>query len=909
MNWKELVEKQLQEETNSMVTVNLENAEVKYFDRITKYEDPKVIRGDEEIVRAYLINNLINKLDYQPNKIEIETRYEIGRPKVAKAEIDVIVRDKNGNAFFFIECKAPDKFISDKKYIEGQLFKLAPNEKGVKYLVYYTIDVLDGKLVDKAIIIDYRRYKDFHDWQNDGEQSISDEIQSGYGIPRKQPYVKGKKELSKDLNPNVIRQLAGNLHNYLWGGGSTSDTEIFNSLVNIILAKIYDEDVRRDGEEYHFQVKSYVKDNGEVITEEPEKLFNRINQLYRDALRLKLNIEDKRKLEKIYIVNEEKFPINKLIYAVQQLESISFIEGRSQIDGKDILGEFFEIITREGFKQTKGQFFTPTNIVRFLLYALQLDKQSIELLNNKLCLPYIIDPSCGSGTFLIEAMKLITKEVKRKQCDKIDSSKQVQRTLQRFFYPDLDENQWARDFLYGADMNFDLGTAAKVNMILHGDGSVNLFVQDGLLPFTMYKKTAGGSNVLIVQELEAVYGNKPENGQFDIVISNPPFSVDLDNVTKQKIATSFLFHNKKNSENMFIERYYQLLKENGRLGIVLPESVFDTTENKYIRLFLFKYFKIKAVVSLPQLSFEPYTSTKTSLLFAQKKTKKEIKDWIEKWEVYGREWAELKTRVENYIKMLIEGKEQKSYPSIKDHKEPQMKKNILRFLKNFIVPDDEKCTAKELLEKYTDEIREVAKYDNDTKDVFGYYNTWWVFGEVSKHFDYPIFMAEAENVGYKRTKRGEKPMPNDLFDIEVAPTFIDKKAIIVEYEEKISYYQNLKKEIEIELDKIMKKANGSPNKTQQKDIEKREDDIKGYEQELKTLTKNKVKVEKIIDIYYQKNKDIWRIKDSYFDRTDETLLSHFNTGLLQRYRSEDVLLREKQEIKILDAFRKQVGWD
>ncbi|MCD4745418.1 MAG: N-6 DNA methylase, partial [Bacteroidales bacterium] len=424
-----------------------------------------------------------------------------------------------------------------------------------------------------------------------------------------------------------------------------------------------------------------------------------------------------------------------------------------------------------------------------------------------------------------------------------------------------------------------------------------------------YKKTAGGSNVMIVQEPEVLYGNKPENGQFDIVISNPPFSVNLDNVTKQKIATSFLFHNKKNSENMFIERYYQLLKENGRLGVVLPESVFDTTENKYIRLFLFKYFKIKAVVSLPQISFEPYTSTKTSLLFAQKKTKKEIKYWIEKWEVYGREWAELKTRVENYIKVLIEGKEQKSYPSIKDHKEPQVKKNILRFLKNYIVLKDEKCTVKELLEKYTDEIREVAKYDNDTKDVFGYYNTWWVFAEVSKHFDYPIFMAEAENVGYKRTKRGEKPMPNDLFDIEMAPTFIDKTAIIIEYEEKISYYQNLKKEIEIELDKIRKKVNDSPNKTQQKDIEKREDEIKGCEQHLKKLTKDMVKVKKIIDIYYQKDKDIWRIKDSYFDRTDETLLSHFKTGLLQRYRSEDVLLREKQENKILDAFRKQVGWD
>ena len=80
-----------------------------------------------------------------------------------------------------------------------------------------------------------------------------------------------------------------------------------------------------------------------------------------------------------------------------------------------------------------------------------------------------------------------------------------------------------------------------------------------------------------------------------------------------------MFGSKKNSENLFIERYYHLLRPGGRMGIVLPESVFDTSENKYIRLFLYKYFIIKAVVSLPQVTFAPYTPTKTSVLLAKKK--------------------------------------------------------------------------------------------------------------------------------------------------------------------------------------------------------------------------------------------------------------------------------------------------
>ena len=152
-------------------------------------------------------------------------------------------------------------------------------------------------------------------------------------------------------------------------------------------------------------------------------------------------------------------------------------------------------------------------------------------------------------------------------------------------------------------------------------------------------------NVLNKYEVDKLYNDKNINGEFDIILTNPPFSVDPDNETKRTLGKSFEFADKKNSENLFIERCYQLLRENGRLGIVLPESVFDTTENKYIRLFIFKYFKIKAVVSLPQLTFEPYTSTKTSLLFAQKKTKDEIEKWNSVWDQRLNEWSKLKNEM------------------------------------------------------------------------------------------------------------------------------------------------------------------------------------------------------------------------------------------------------------------------
>jgi len=396
---------------------------------------------------------------------------------------------------------------------------------------------------------------------------------------------------------------------------------------------------------------------------------------------------------------------------------------------------------------------------------LQIDKLAIERINKNNEAPYLIDPSAGSGSFLIEYMKFITNAVKYRFRNKIEDSKNTQAFLQKNFYPDELENMWAEKFIYGSEINPNLGTSIKVNMILHGDGSANIFVGsskgDGLSKFSKYQKISG-ENILDDSKESAVY-QKDVNESFDVIITNPPFSVSLDNDTKRTLESSFVFGNKKNSENLFVERWYQLLKPNGRFGAVLPESVFDTTENKYIRLFLYKYFKIKAVVSLPQLTFEPFTSTKTSLLFAQKKTKAEIQEWDKLWSKYSNEWNALKTRCENLLAVYLEGKDRKKLPSIKDLKEEEEKEILARMLKDYIENDDLKLSAKELAEKYQDELKELCKYDNDTKDVFGFVNTWWVFGETAKELNYKIFMAEVENVGYKRTKRGEKPMSNELY--------------------------------------------------------------------------------------------------------------------------------------------------
>jgi len=707
---------------------------------------------DEEYVRAYFVIRLARELKYPPSCIELEKEYQAGRPKTIKPRIDILVidkRKKKERTFLFIEVKTPEKYESDKDYIEGQLFKLAAiedRESPVQYLVYCTAREVDDSISDQAIIIDYIFHPNFHSWTDGGKISL-DSLPVEYGIARKLVYVNKKdeelKQGEKTLDRRVTRErfsfLRKDLHNVLWGGGGMNYNDIFSNLVKLFLAKIFDEDTTPEGKPYTFQIE--FKDGK---PESPEEVYKKINKLFKQAQKQYLNYSD-RVIRNSIGIDREKISENKVAYVVEQIQGISLVENENKDNG-DLLGEFFEGIVSEGFKQDKGQFFTHPNIVRFILHALDLDKLAIDLVNGKENpvkprLPFICDPACGSGTFLIEAMKLIT--FVSTKTEKASGAKKTKEFIAANF-PDLTPNVWAKEFIYGCEIYGDLGLATKVNMVLHGDGSINIFAGDpdgnGLNSFEQYELTSKIS-ALSKSSTKTNYSyDKPVNEAYDVVISNPPFSIPKKALPpKEVLEKNFLYFDKPNSENLFVERWYQILKEGGRMGVVLPESIFDTTENMYTRLFLYKYFKIKAIVSLPQLAFQPFTSTKTSLLFSQKKTRKEVEAYEGKWREFSNEYQRLKRQVDKYQKGGIDN-------------EKQAKTALMRYLKHYFEEIDKGLSPQEILTKYKEEIAEIHSNQD-----------WWVFGEVAGDFDYDIFMAESEEIGYKRTKRGEQSRPNELF--------------------------------------------------------------------------------------------------------------------------------------------------
>lgn len=895
---RELIKKYIEKQSVKVVS-SLELSENKIaYSEIKQGRTINEITGDEEMSRAFILTRLVNELGYSPDRIEIEHEYTAGRPHTITSRIDIIVRDASNNAFLFIEVKSPDEYASIDKdeTIKEQLYKVAfmENAEGhkVKYLVLYTTSENDKKISDECIIIDTSMYPTFEDWAQ--ERNCTNDLPVRYGKAQHKPYVKDSdKDLEKSFTSEMLSQLQTDLHNVLWGGGGTDDNEVFASLTNLILAKIQDEDTTESGATYKFQSLTFEKAGDEEF-ETNEQLFERINKLYRQALKSKMYILDEEELAKSYVIDSKKFSLSKLKYAVQKMEGLSFVDGKNSLSGKDILGDFFEGIIRSGFKQSKGQFFTHVNIVRFMLWAIQADRLAISRIKADKEIPYMIDPSAGSGTFLIEYMKFITRNMKYRFRNELGTSRAVQDKIESdWFYPNHRENKWAQTYIYASESNFNLGTATKVNMILHGDGSTNIFVKDGLLPFPQYEKETA-PNVMHDSSDEPLYYDKAINGNFDLILTNPPFSVDLDNDTKKSIKKSFVFGEKKNSENLFIERWYQLLREKGRLAAVLPESVFDTTENKYIRLFLYKYFKIKAVISLPQLAFQPYTQTKTSLLFAQKKTAEEVKAWNYDWNEASKEYSKLKTRVENLIDVHDGVKDKNKLPSIKALTDFEEREVLAKMLKYHLSDKDDHLSAEELIEKYRSELIDLCSLDKETFESFGHVNTWWVFGEVAAKQNYDVFMAEVDNIGYKRTNRGEKEMPNELFELEYAPEKLDSFAVENDYQDRIGEISNSVTALKIKMAKE-KKAEKIAQISQK---------ISDFEKQKELLETELSEIKAFIAKYYEAGV----LKEEYKERTDSDLIDEFRFGRLKKYSSDLIALHSTTYNTVLDYMRK-IEWE
>jgi type I restriction enzyme M protein len=616
-----------------IIEIDFENSVINYGKEIKSgSKTTQNFSQPENFVVLECVDRLLAK-GYKAKDITLEKVFPSGHGHSGRLDIFV----KNGKkAFLMIECKTFgkefEKEMSSIRKNGGQLFTYFQNDTNTDYLMLYSSCLLKGEIKYKSEIVkiedSYRTAGNVEDVYNrwnkiTNKSGIFEEWIAPYEFQNKLLTKKDLQPLEEADGGFIFNSFASILRKH-----SVSDKpNAFNKIFNLFLAKIYDED-RPDDEELAFQWMEGKDDSVEFqirlinlhkagILHFLEKEIAGISDSdfnAKDAEDLKRLKKERLKFDKIFDIKEvfdddsfdDNFKVLKEV--VQLLEKYQIRYPRRQRH----LSDFFERLLTTGLKQEAGQFFTPVPIACFIVRSLPL-KAMIETSANRQegGLPAAIDFAAGSGHFLTEILEIYQTII-----DRLDLSRYSPSVKKRFtaWSKDGDPYSWATRYVYGIEKDYRLVKVAKVGCYFYGDGLAQIFYADGLDSFSNSKAYDG----LLTQNAK--------HPQFDIVVSNPPYSVDafrsdLRNKDAENDFTLYPYLTDKSSEIecLFVERTARLLKEGGIAGIILPSSLLSNAGiYTKTRGLILQKFEIIAITALGSNTFMA-TGTNTVILFLRRR--------------------------------------------------------------------------------------------------------------------------------------------------------------------------------------------------------------------------------------------------------------------------------------------------
>ena len=705
-------------------------------DKEYKFTDP------EEKVRARYYVELIERYQYPENRIDLEVTVPRRTPSDL-ADIVIFQDEDKVDPYIIIECKKDG--ISEAEF--GQAIEQAFGNCN-SLLGHYT-GVIAGNT---------RRFfnaKDFGSMERD--RNVIADIPVKYRKVEEWRYKKDDPDWDLQVvGREDLTRVLGKCHDTLWQGGKLAPTDAFDELSKILFIKIRDEKKRRvKGDPYDFQIKT---------RENSKSVADRIKVLYQEA---------KTRDPEVF-TEDVKVDDNPLFSVVNHLQGINL----SKTD-LDVKGVAFERFLGSYFRGDMGQYFTPRELVEFIIKMIEPDHEE-----------RILDPACGSGGFLLYAMEYIQK----------DASKYYEEgTPEHHTY----WHDFAEKRLFGIEVNDAIARVAKTNMILHDDGHSNVIGNDALINFDKLHDQNRGF----------------EKESFDIILTNPPFGANIRKEEKPYLGDYKLGkgRNSQKTEILFLERCFNFLKwGSGKLAIVLPDGILNNSSLQYVRDYIEQHYRILAVVSLPQIAFRYYEAgVKPSILLLQKFSEEEYSLYQANiHRITGANEAVYLPRVtelETERKKMIAEQGCPAQVAVTERHEPQFRaildniedlnrkldkkptKTFLRWRERFVRDTagdpqefelyDEKAAnnqlkthqrdltalVKEYKEQYKatsdseweDQIKADYKEKiNAVKEALADKNAEDIRQWVQENANHPIFMAMAERIGYDAT--GRKDPINDL---------------------------------------------------------------------------------------------------------------------------------------------------
>jgi type I restriction enzyme M protein len=574
-------------------------------DKICDYVDGK-FRNDtpEEYVRQTIEKRLINEHKYAASQIKIEYTIQLAS---SKKRADIVIFDKDcadqtqENIRIIIECKSEKIELTNAKDGVAQLKTYMSACSNCEWGMWTNGKQKEvcRKVVNEQGQIVFEDYNDIPS----ADGSLED-------IDRP------KRNTLKNASDDNLLFVFKTCHNYIYINDGLQKQPAFFELLKVIFCKIEDERDIPAQLEFYATSKERNNPDGQLTVKK------RISQIFARV---------KRKHGKIFERNEEILLTSRsLAYIVSELQKYSLLNTNI-----DIKGKAYEEIVGANLRGDRGEFFTPRNVMKMV----------VEMINPTIN-ERVLDSSCGTGGFLVNAMTHVMNELEILFAKDIGvGKKDWDSDTLRAFQERVTE--MAKTNYFGFDINPDLVKATKMNMVMNNDGSGNIFQTNSLLPpheWTDDFKTKLAETLGIEKSL---LRNHNTIGLFDVIVTNPPFGSKIpikdENILKQ-YELAHIWENKDKKgvwtmtarlqssvppEILFIERCFQLLREGGRIGIVLPDSILGSPGLGYIREWLIRNTRIVTSLDLHADTFQPKNGTQTSVLILQKKTRNE-KDREEK---------------------------------------------------------------------------------------------------------------------------------------------------------------------------------------------------------------------------------------------------------------------------------------
>jgi type I restriction enzyme M protein len=528
------------------------------------------LRADkpEEHVRQRWARSLVSEYGYKLEDMAVEFRVKMGRQS-KRADLVIFkpgATHKQENVLIVVEAKRADVLPRDRDEGVEQLKSYMAACSSCRYGLWVGSEKLAFERLPGG--------------------SIEDEVD----IPRAgddQPQV----PQFGDLVPAVdLKATLRRCHNYIYANQGLQKAEAFHELVKLIFAKVYDERESEGPLRFYVQSEERRSTAGQrrLIDERIAPLFKAVCDRYP------------------YIFpSSEKISLNGrvLAYIVSELQAYSLL--RTQTDVK---GAAYEELVGANLRGDRGEYFTPRNVcdmaVRMVL-ALYPPSKLTSL--------RILDTCCGTGGFLVSTVNLLRERFTAQEAAKGGGENEIMERVNSRI------GEVAARNLYGFDINPFLVRTCQMNLVMHGDGSANVFHGDSLYsPGEWDNKDAAA---------------KVGYGKFDIVVTNPPFGgkavVDDPHILDQYELARIDSRDPRSalpSEQLFVEAAWKFLKPGGFLAIVLPDSILNNPSLEFIRRWLFLRSRIIASVDLPKETFaESGGVPNPSVLIVQRLKRDEIR--------------------------------------------------------------------------------------------------------------------------------------------------------------------------------------------------------------------------------------------------------------------------------------------